>query len=191
MSPAYGSLRQFIRPRRRCFEREAARGLMQVRQNYPKNHKGDDDEIYDVCSRYGPLRATGKVAICSSPKLKADHPRVRIVFVGPHQEEHVVTSRREIPVGRGCDRQPAIPDRERQWDEDLACVETVRDAPKTNQRNFGDAPCVGRYHSEVLPIRELGGSRCDCGPRSLEEVWRREEFGAQLIGGTQDAPQYR
>jgi hypothetical protein len=33
---------------------------MQVRQNYPKNHKRDYDEIYDVCSRYGPLRPSGR-----------------------------------------------------------------------------------------------------------------------------------
>jgi hypothetical protein len=35
---------------------------MQVRQNYPKNHKRDDDEIYDVFSRYGPLRRSGRGA---------------------------------------------------------------------------------------------------------------------------------
>jgi hypothetical protein len=35
---------------------------VQVRQNYPKNHKRDDDEIYDVCSRYGPPRRSGRGA---------------------------------------------------------------------------------------------------------------------------------
>jgi hypothetical protein len=43
---------------------------MQVRQNYPKNHKRNDYEIYDVCSRYGPLRPSGRGArIAELPAL--------------------------------------------------------------------------------------------------------------------------
>jgi hypothetical protein len=54
----------------RGFPFETKRTLMQVRQNYPKNHKRDDDQIYDVCSRYGPLRRSGRGArIAELPAL--------------------------------------------------------------------------------------------------------------------------
>src|SRR5262249_2915399 len=71
---------------------------------------------------------------------------------GVDEDQHVVTGRRRVGVGRRLDRQPAGGLRERQRDVALVRVEGVRVRAVPDQGHRGDAGAVGGADEEALAV---------------------------------------